>query len=114
MRRLQVYVPGLLGMYSTARWTQTNLVSSFIIPLVVAFSHLYFLSSIYQQRAYRVYHPPPQVYSIHIPSYSPPSLSHIPFPLPLFPFEVEVPCRFLCLQPLSLLNELHALIEGHL
>src|ERR1700761_4615912 len=44
-RRLQIYVPGLLGMYSTPRRTQTNLVSSFVIPLVVAFSHLHFLSS---------------------------------------------------------------------
>ena len=60
MRRLQKYVPGLLGMYSTACQTRINLVSSFVISLVIVFSHLYFLSSTYQRKAYRVYHPSPQ------------------------------------------------------
>src|ERR1700761_3201521 len=100
-------------MYSTTRQTQTNLVSSFVVPHVVAFYHLYFLSSTYQRKAYRVYNPPSQVHCLCIPSYPPTSLSRIPLPLPPLTFKVEISRRFQCFRPSSLLNQLHALFEEH-
>ena len=94
--------------------TGINPVSPSVKSAVVRPSHFFFFYSTYQRKAYRVYYPLSQPHRIRIQQYPPPSLSRLPLPLPPLPFEVKVPCCFLCLRPSSLLNELHALFESYL